>query len=54
MRTDQSLKAKELIQALGVLGRAQEQNDDDDKLSELTARVRIAESEFRLLPGQVQ
>jgi len=54
MRTDQSLKAKELIQALGVLGHAQEQEDDDDTLSELAALVRIAESEFRLLTGQAQ
>jgi hypothetical protein len=52
MRTDQSNKAKELIAALGVLGQAQELGADDDKLSELAARVRTAESEFRVLVGQ--
>ena len=52
MRTDQTNKAKELIAALGVLGRAQELGEDDATLSELTARVRTAESEFRVLSGQ--
>jgi len=54
MRTDQTLVAKELIAALGVLGQAQELGVDDDKLSELTARVRNVESEFRVLSGQAQ
>ena len=52
MRTDQTLVAKELIDALGVLGHAQELSVDDDKLSELAARVRDFESEFRVLVGQ--
>ena len=54
MHTDQTLKAKELIDALGVLGQAQELGADDDQLSELAARVRTAESEFRLLAGITQ
>ncbi|NQW20501.1 MAG: hypothetical protein HQ477_07230 [Chloroflexi bacterium] len=52
MRTDQTLIANELIAALGVLGYAQEHGVDDDRLSELAARVRNVESEFRLLSGQ--
>jgi hypothetical protein len=52
MHTDQSQIAKELITALGVLGQAQELGADDEKLSELTARVRNFESEFRILVGQ--
>lgn len=51
MRTDQARIAKELIAALGVLGEAQELGVDDEKLSELAARVRSAESEFRILSG---
>jgi hypothetical protein len=51
MHADQTLKAKELIYALWVLGQAQELDADDEKLSELTARVRSAESEFRVLSG---
>jgi hypothetical protein len=51
MRTDQHLVATELITALGVLGKAQEHGDDDDRLSELAARVRLAETEFRVLSG---
>jgi hypothetical protein len=53
MRTEQTLVAKELITALGVLGKAQELGADDDQLSELTARVHSAESKFRLISGQV-
>ncbi|MDG0867839.1 hypothetical protein [Candidatus Lucifugimonas marina] len=53
MRKDKTLVAKELIAALGVLGEAQELGADDEKLSELAARVRNAESEFRVLSGQV-
>jgi hypothetical protein len=52
MRTDQTNKAKELIAALGVIGQAQELGADDDKLLELAAHVRTAESEFRVLSGQ--
>lgn len=52
MRTEEMQVATELITALGVLGKAQELGADDDKLSELAARVRIAESEFRVLSGQ--
>jgi hypothetical protein len=51
MRTEKQI-ATELITALGILGKAQELGADDDKLSELTARVRVAESEFRVLSGQ--
>ena len=54
MHIDQMQKAKELIDALGILGRAQELDEDDEKLSELTALVRTVESEFRVLAGQVQ
>jgi hypothetical protein len=54
MHTDQTNKAKELIAALGILGQAQELGVDDDKLSELATRVRVAESEFRVLSGQAQ
>ena len=53
MHTDQTLIAKELIAALGVLGQAQELGVDDEKLSELAARVRNAESKFRVISGQV-
>jgi hypothetical protein len=53
MRTEQTLVAKELITALGVLGKAQELGADDDQLSELTARIHSAESKFRLISGQV-
>lgn len=53
MRTDQNLIATDLIVALGVLGEAQEHGVDDDELSELTARVRTFESEFRILSGDV-
>ena len=53
MRTEEMQIATELITALGVLGKAQELGADDDKLSELAARVRNAESEFRLLSAQV-
>ncbi len=52
MRTDQTNIAKELIAALGVLGQAQELGADEDKLSELMARVRNAESKFRVLTGE--
>ena len=52
MRTEEMQIATELINVLGVLGKAQELGADDDKLSELGARVRTAESEFRLLSGQ--
>jgi hypothetical protein len=52
MRTDQTLVAEELIAALGVLGQAQELGADDEKLSELMARVRNAESRFRIISGQ--
>jgi hypothetical protein len=52
MRTEELLIATELINALGVLGKAQEFGVDDDKLSELAARVHMAESEFRVLSGQ--
>ncbi len=52
MHTDQTLVAKQLIAALGVLGQAQELGVDDDKLSELAARVRNFESEFRVISGQ--
>lgn len=52
MRTDQSNIAKELIAALGVLGQAQELGVDEEKLSELTALVRNAESKFRVITGE--
>ncbi|MGY8881141.1 MAG: hypothetical protein ACKVJL_01765 [Dehalococcoidia bacterium] len=52
MHTDQNQIATELIAALGVLGQTQELRADDDKLSGLVARVRNAESEFRVLFGQ--
>jgi hypothetical protein len=52
MRTEELQIATELITALGVLGKAQELGADDDMLSELAARVRNAESEFRVLSGQ--
>ena len=49
MHTDQNQIATELIAALGVLAQTQELRADDDKLSGLAARVRNAESEFRVL-----
>jgi hypothetical protein len=52
MHTDQNQIATELIAALGVLGQTQELRADHDKLSGLVARVRNAESEFRVLFGQ--
>jgi hypothetical protein len=52
MRTEELKLTTELITVLGILGQAQELGADDDKLSELGARVRTAESEFRLLSGQ--
>ena len=52
MHTDQNQIVTELIAALGVLAQTQELKADDDKLSGLVARVRNAESEFRVLFGQ--
>ena len=52
MRAEEMQIARELINALGVLGKAQELRADDDTLSELVGRIRIAESEFRVLSGQ--
>ena len=52
MRTEEMQIATELINVLGVLGKAQELGADDDKLSELAARGRTAESEFRVRSGQ--
>ena len=49
MRIEEMQIATELITTLGVLGKAQELGADDDKLA---ARVRNAESEFRVLSGQ--
>ena len=52
MRTEETRIATGLITALGILGKAQELGADRRKLPELTARVRMAESELRVLSGQ--
>ncbi len=54
MHSDQAQVAEELIAALGMLGQAQEFGADDDRLSELTAHVRVVEREFRTLVGQAR
>lgn len=46
MHANQLKKAEELISALGILGRAQEDGVDDDVLTHLTSLVKTAAREF--------
>ncbi|MCZ6666414.1 MAG: hypothetical protein O7B81_14010 [Gammaproteobacteria bacterium] len=54
MRADQSIKAEELVAALGFLAQAQEFGANGDEISELTQSVQAAEHAFRAVyqPGK--